>query len=104
MVFTTHIVFGTVFETTRPVDSAHVGGGHPEDVQFEGLLDEDEVVVAHAKAVVVAGAEEGTAGHSAQNLRLLQWGLAHFWWEKNNRSGVGRCCWLLALDVSASGK
>ena len=81
MVFITHIFFWTVFQTTRPVDSAHVGGGHPEDVQFEGLLDEDEVVVGHAEAVVVAGAEEGAAGYCAQHLRLLQRRLARFWWE-----------------------
>lgn len=50
----------------------HVCCGHLEDVQFEWLLNEDEVVVSHAEAVVVAGAEEGAAGHCADHLKVLQ--------------------------------
>lgn len=43
-----------------PVNSSHVSCGHLKDIDFEGLLDEDEVVVGHTKTVVVGGTEKGT--------------------------------------------
>lgn len=60
---TPYIVLRTEFEAARPVDSPHVCSGHLEDVQFERLLDEDEVVVRHAEAMVVAGCEQRAAGN-----------------------------------------
>lgn len=55
---TPYIFLRAEFQAARPVDSPHVRSGHLEDVQFERLLDEDEVVVGHAEAVVVAGCEQ----------------------------------------------
>lgn len=71
---TPYILIRAEFQAARPVDSPHVGSGHPEDVQFERLLDEDEVVVRHAEAVVVAGREQGATGNCADHLHILQCG------------------------------
>lgn len=60
---TPYIVLRTEFQAACPVDSPHVGSGHLEDVQFQRLLDEDEVVVRHAEAMVVAGCEQRAAGN-----------------------------------------
>lgn len=67
-----YIFLRTELQTARPVDSPHVRCGHPDDVQFERLLDEDEVVVRHAEAVVVAGGQQGAAGDRADHLGILQ--------------------------------
>lgn len=45
----------TEFQAARPVDAPHVRSSHLEDVQFKRLLEEDEVVVCHGEAVIVAG-------------------------------------------------
>lgn len=71
---TTYILFRAELQAARPVHSPHVGSRHLENVQFERLLDEDEVVVRHAEAVVVAGREEGATGNRADHLRILQCG------------------------------
>lgn len=67
-----HTFIGAVFHAARPVDTPHVRSGHLEDVQFQRLLDEDEVVVSHAEAVVVAGREQRAAGNGADHLCILQ--------------------------------
>jgi len=67
-----YIFLRAEFQATRPVDAPHVRSGHPEDVQFERLLDEDKVVVCHAKAVVVAGRQQGATGNCANHLHVLQ--------------------------------
>lgn len=69
-----YIFLWAEFEAARPVDSPHVRSSHLEDVQFERLLEEDEVVVCHAEAVVVAGREHGTAGERGDHLHVLQSG------------------------------
>lgn len=68
----TYVFLGAELQAARPVDSPHVCSGHLEDVQFERLLNEDEVVFCHAKAVVVAGREQGAAGNCADHLQVLQ--------------------------------
>lgn len=68
----TYVVFGAELQAARPVDPPHVCGGHAHNVQFERLLNEDEVVVGHAEAVVVARREEGATGDRAQDLHVLQ--------------------------------
>lgn len=77
-----YVVLGMVFQATCPVDPPHVCCGHLYDVQFERLLNEDEIVFCHAEAVVVAGGQERTAGHCANDLHILQcWGLFVFVWS-----------------------
>lgn len=77
-----YIFLGAELQTARPVDSPHVRGGHPEDVQFERLLNEDEVVLRHAEAVVVAGCEHGAAGNRAHHLHIFQCkGILTFVWK-----------------------
>lgn len=61
-------------QAARPVDPPHVCSGHLEDVQLERLLDEDQVVFRHAKAVAVAGREQRAAGDCADHLHVLQRG------------------------------
>lgn len=56
-----------------PAYPPQVGGGHFEDIQLQGLFDKDEVVVGHAKAVVITGCEERAAGHGAHDLSVFQW-------------------------------
>lgn len=70
----TYVFLRAELQAARPVDPSHVRRGHLEDVQFERLLDEDEVVVRHAKAVVVAGCEQGATGDCADHLHVLQCG------------------------------
>lgn len=84
---TTYIFLGAELQAACPVDSPHVCSGHLEDVQFERLLNEDEVVVSHAEAVVVAGREEGAAGNRADHLHILQCGdiLAFVWKLKKKK-------------------
>lgn len=53
-----YVLLRTEFQAARPVDSPHVRSSHLEDVQFKRLLEEDEVVVRHGEAVVVAGREQ----------------------------------------------
>lgn len=67
-----YIFLRAKFQAARPVDAPHVCGGHLDDVQLEGLLDEDEVVVRHAEAVVVAGREQRAARNRANHFHLLQ--------------------------------
>lgn len=62
----------TEFQAARPVDSPHVCSGHFKDVQFERLLEKDEVVVGHGKTVVVAGCEHRPAGDRGDDLYILQ--------------------------------
>lgn len=62
----------TEFQAARPVDAPHVRSSHLEDVQFKRLLEEDEVVVCHGEAVIVAGWEHWTAGERGDHLRTLQ--------------------------------
>lgn len=69
---TPYVFLGAEFQARCPVDSPHVCSGHLEDVQFERLLDEDEVIVRHAEAVVVAGREQRAAGNCAGHLNILQ--------------------------------
>lgn len=71
---TTYAFLRAELQAAGPVDSPHVRRGHLEDVQFERLLDEDEVVFRKAEAVVVAGCEQGAARHRAQHLHFLQRG------------------------------
>lgn len=58
-----YIFLGAEFQAAGPVDPPHVRRGHLDDVQLERLLDEDEVVLRHAEAVVVAGREQRAAGN-----------------------------------------
>lgn len=67
-----YIFIRVVLHAAGPVHSPHVGGGHLENVQLERLLDEDDVVVRHAEAVVVAGREERAAGNRADHPSVLQ--------------------------------
>lgn len=67
-----YIFLGAELQAARPVHPPHVRSGHLEDVQFQRLLHEDEVVVGHAEAVVVAGREQGAAGNRADHLHILQ--------------------------------
>lgn len=52
-----YVFIRTEFQAAGPVDAPHVCSGHLQDIQFERLLNEDEVVLRNAKAVVVAGRE-----------------------------------------------
>lgn len=69
---TTYIFIGAELQAACPVDSPHVCSSHLEDVQFERLLNEDQVVVRHAKTVVVTGRKEGAAGNRADHFHILQ--------------------------------
>lgn len=67
-----YIFLGAEFQAASPVDPPHVRRGHLDDVQLERLLDEDEVVLRHAEAVVVAGCEQRAAGNRGDHLHVLQ--------------------------------
>lgn len=49
-----HSVIFVKFQATAPVDISEISCGQSEDIQLEGLLHKDNVVLRHAKAVVVA--------------------------------------------------
>lgn len=51
------------FHAACPINSSHVSCGHLKDIEFEGLFDEDKVVVGHTKTVVIGGAEKRTTGN-----------------------------------------
>ena len=55
----TYNVFLIEFEAAAPVDPSEVGGGQFDDVQFERLLHEHDVVLRHAEAVEVAREQSG---------------------------------------------
>lgn len=61
-----------ILHAAGPAHPPQISGGHFQDIQLQGLLDEDEVVVGHAKAVVVTGRQEGTAGQGAHSLSAFQ--------------------------------
>lgn len=62
-----HNVILVEFKAAAPVDISEVSCGQFDDVQFEGLLHEDDVVLRHAKAVEVAR-EQGGAERNGANL------------------------------------
>lgn len=71
-------------EAGSPVDPSEVGRGQFEDVQFERLLHEHDVVLGHAKAVEVARVQRGAERNGTHLLHLFQRHLlALFTWNKH---------------------
>lgn len=70
--FRTYDVVLVELEAAPPVDPSEVGGGQSDDVQFERLLHEHDVVVGHAEAVVVAREQSGAERDGAHLLDLPQ--------------------------------
>lgn len=60
------------FQAASPSDASEVGRGQLDDVQFEGLLHEHDVVFSHPEAVEVAGKQGGAEWDGADLLDLLQ--------------------------------
>lgn len=60
------------FEAAPPGDASEVGGGQFQDVQFEGLLHEHDVVLGHPEAVEVAGIQSGAERNGADLLDVPQ--------------------------------
>lgn len=60
------------FQAASPSDASEVGRGQLDDVQFEGLLHEHDVVLSHPEAVEVAGEQGGAERDGADLLDLPQ--------------------------------
>lgn len=60
------------FQAASPGDAPEVGRGQFEDVQFERLLHEHDVVFGHPEAVEVAGKQGGADRDGADLLHLPQ--------------------------------
>lgn len=60
------------FQAASPSDASEVGRGQFDDVQFERLLHEHDVVFAHPEAVEVAGKQGGAERDGADLLDLAQ--------------------------------
>lgn len=60
------------FQAASPSHASEVGRGQFDDVQFERLLHEHDVVLAHPEAVEVAGKQAGAERDGADLLDLPQ--------------------------------
>lgn len=68
----THGVVLVELQAASPAHASEVGRGQSDDVQFERLLHEHDVVFAHPEAVEVAGEEGGAERDGADLLDLPQ--------------------------------
>lgn len=78
VVFFAHHVIFVEFQATAPVDASEVRRGQVENIQLEGLLHKDDVVLRHAKAVEVAWVQSGAKGNGANLLQLTEGWLIFF--------------------------
>lgn len=75
----THSVILIKFQAASPRHTSEVGRGQFDDVQFERLLHEHNVVFGHPEAVEVAGEQGGAERDGADLLNLAQcWFLTLF--------------------------
>lgn len=63
-------VISVEFQAAAPVDISEVGCGQFEDIQLEGLLHKDNVVLRHAEAVEVARVQGRAEGNRANLFHL----------------------------------
>lgn len=59
-------------QARSPAHSPDVRSCHLENIQLEGLLEKNDVVLSDTEAVAVAWGEEGAGGDGADDLRVLQ--------------------------------
>lgn len=81
-------------QARSPAHSPDVCSCHLENIQLEGLLEKNDVVLGDPEAVVIARGEEGARGDGAEHLRVLQGALPlrPVWRKTSLRHQAGPGC------------